>query len=80
MLVPAVVGDDFREGFALGGAEATLGVAEGDAVDDLGVCGHVEELVDPFVDVGVEGGEDSADALAPGGEEQVLGGGYYGGH
>ena len=59
----------------MGGAEAAFGVAEGDAVDDLGVVGHVEQLVDPFVDVRVESCKDAPYALAPGGEQKVLGGG-----
>ena len=71
-LVPAVVGDDFGEGFALGGAEAASRVAEGDAVDDLGLGGHVKQLLDTLVDIRVEGCEDAPDTLATGGEKQVL--------
>ena len=55
-LVPAVVGYDFGEGFALGGAEAASRVTEGDAIDDLGLGGHVEQLLDTLVDFRVEGG------------------------
>ena len=56
LLGPAVVGYDFGEGFALGGAEAASRVAEGDAIDDLGLGGHVEQLLDTLVDFRVEGG------------------------
>ena len=79
-LGPPVVGNDFGKGLALGGSESALGVAEGDAVNNLGLFRHVEQIVYPVVYVRVQGGQHATDALAPSGEEQVLGGGYYGGH
>ena len=62
------------EGLSVEGAEAAFGVAEGDAVDDLGFFGDFEEGLDPFVDDGVEGSDRSSDSEASGGEEQVLDG------
>src|SRR5262245_34854366 len=79
LAVPAFAADEFGDGFALQLAELLHGLADGDDRADGDVVREAEELFHGGFLADGHGGENAAESLVAGGEEDVPGEGIDGG-